>query len=368
MDKKILIVHIVVDVNGGIGSVVMNMINYQLKKGYNVGILYSQYYAPFFNDLDRRVICYHYEVDKFVGSDMLRGLNINKFYREIKSKHKNEKIIIHAHNVATIGLFADIRSIPLICTIHGISRNGVKSIRGMISNLIYKLILHKMQHYKKKICAVSYDTATYYQNFIPKYKIITIHNGVRISNIVPKTHEKFVIGHVGDISYSKGWDTTFNAYLLLPEELKNNIEFKFAGKILDISKNKIDDLIKRNALQNKAIYLGQVPNASNTVIPELDVLILASISEGLPMVVIEAQGRGIPVIATNVGGIKEVIKDGVNGFLVEKNSEKIKDKIIEMYQNGEEYESMRINSLKIFNNEFTVERMGDQYDLLYNAL
>ena len=58
------------------------------------------------------------------------------------------------------------------------------------------------------------------------------------------------------------------------------------------------------------------------------VFVLPSISEGLPRVILEAMALAKPAIASNVGGISEVVKDGVNGFLIEpKNISKLVEKI-----------------------------------------
>ncbi|NLI56859.1 glycosyltransferase family 4 protein, partial [bacterium] len=60
---------------------------------------------------------------------------------------------------------------------------------------------------------------------------------------------------------------------------------------------------------------------NNSLVPEYliesDIFVLPSLSEGFPVVVLEAMASGLPVVATNVGGLPEIIQENKNGFLVE---------------------------------------------------
>jgi len=62
-------------------------------------------------------------------------------------------------------------------------------------------------------------------------------------------------------------------------------------------------------------FLGFVPDAS-ALIPGFDVFVLSSTKEGLPFVILEAGSQRVPIVATQVGGIPDVIRDGTDGFLV----------------------------------------------------
>ena len=80
----------------------------------------------------------------------------------------------------------------------------------------------------------------------------------------------------------------------------------------------------------------------------------------------EAWNMEIPVIATNMGALKERIEDSKTGWLVEPDSKKIYDKIMEIYNNKSEYQQVLENTKKI--NIKSVEEMSEEYDKLYQEL
>lgn len=95
-------------------------------------------------------------------------------------------------------------------------------------------------------------------------------------------------------------------------------------------REKLEALVEKLELNDVISFIGEVPS---TEIPkymaESDIFILPSISEGFPLVLLEAMASGLTVVASNIGGIPEIIKDGTNGFLTESmNSNDIADKVM----------------------------------------
>ncbi|MBN2405874.1 MAG: glycosyltransferase family 4 protein, partial [Coriobacteriia bacterium] len=77
----------------------------------------------------------------------------------------------------------------------------------------------------------------------------------------------------------------------------------------------IEEMVRDSGLEGSVVMAGVVPDAAS-LMAGADVLALPSLREGLPGVILEAAVAGVPVVAYDVGGVPEVVKDGVTGFVV----------------------------------------------------
>lgn len=85
--------------------------------------------------------------------------------------------------------------------------------------------------------------------------------------------------------------------------------------------NKIKEFIDKNKLNDKVKILGWVPHDElSNYMNDFKLVVLPSYTEGLPNIMLEAMACGTPVLATPVGAIPDVIKDGETGFIMENNS------------------------------------------------
>jgi len=96
--------------------------------------------------------------------------------------------------------------------------------------------------------------------------------------------------------------------------------------------------VKRAGLQDRVLFTGRVEDEQDTVdaVRASDIVILPSYGEALPMALIEASACSRPVVATDVGGVREVVSDGVNGTLIAPGHiAAIGDVVIEMLKDPE---------------------------------
>jgi len=103
-----------------------------------------------------------------------------------------------------------------------------------------------------------------------------------------------------------------------------------------------------------------------TLARDFDVFVLPSLSEGMPLTIIEMMAVGVPVIATRVGGIPEQIEDGVSGLLVEvRNSQQIAEQIWKLLHDPQLAQRMtraaRERALRLFDDRVMFRSLESLY-------
>lgn len=149
-----------------------------------------------------------------------------------------------------------------------------------------------------------------------------------IRNEFDLSQSDFVITAVGHFIEVKGWDIAVSAFVKVTKNLPNAKLLLVGKKTSDLFYNKIYSQIEKYRLGGKVVFAG-----NRNDIPEIlqvsDIFILPSRSEGTPAALIEAMASGLSCIATNAGGMPEVIIDGETGFLFEReNIDELAEKII----------------------------------------
>ena len=144
-------------------------------------------------------------------------------------------------------------------------------------------------------------------------KIIAINNGIEIKKIDRNYNKIFNIGIIAKDSKEKNIDLFIDLALELLNR-KNNLNFHLCGRGLKMPSRFLNKIPEE--LLKFFIFHGEVNNPEN-IYELLDLYVSSSISEGSPNVIIESLSYGIPVVATNVGGVSELVSHGENGFLVE---------------------------------------------------
>ena len=115
------------------------------------------------------------------------------------------------------------------------------------------------------------------------------------------------------------------------------------------------------------IYLGWVNEEDKySIYRSVDAFLLPSFNEGLPYTIIEAISAKLPVIATPVGGIPEVIHNKVNGLLIDfDDHEALSDKILEIYYNKDLSKTIAQNNYQKAINEYSLETVFKQLETVY---
>ena len=184
----------------------------------------------------------------------------------------------------------------------------------------------------------------------------------REASVVRKEWEgRFVVGHVGALVDShKGQSTLLGAVRRLQEKIPNLLVV-FLGEGVD------KEMLMKKAEGLPVAFLGFHNNVAD-YLSNFDVFAFPSNNEGLGSSILDAMHLGIPVVATNVGGIPDLVEDGISGLLIDRgDSEQLADKIVELKTNVDLRNGLIANARCVAQNN-SVEAMTQQYLAVYEKV
>jgi glycosyltransferase involved in cell wall biosynthesis len=356
---------------GGASLHVLRLMDADIKKGYKVGLVS----AP-----ETRIIneAKNIGAQIFINKYFVRPIQIyNDFlalwsvFRAIK-KFNPDLITAHSTKAGYAArFFGFLFNKPVIFTAHGWSftEGRGSSMRKML--IIAERIAAKFT--KKIVCVSEYDRSIALKFKVDKPdKILTIHNGINPNPFLKvdgykitkefKLSENPIITMIGRLTPQKNPITLLKASCFLNKKFKLLIVGK--GEL----QNTVEQFISLNNLSDLVILTGERAD-----IPEIlaasTIFVLSSLWEGLPYTIIEAMISGLPIVATSVGGIPELIENGKTGFIVPPASPyKMAEAINKLLENEELCIKMGKEGQKKALREFTLNRMITQTQDLYKEV
>ena len=263
--------------------------------------------------------------------------------------------------------------IQVIFTAHGWAfsedRPKIQIILIKLFSRITALFYHQI------ICVSEYDRQTALKNKIaPARKLKTIHNGIDFEAIsfLPREEaqkkllgrtSKLVIGTIAEWTKNKGL-----IYLIKATQTLKLKEEEFDVVLIGSGENPDKEIMynydKKYNLDNVRL-IEFIENAAS-YLKAFDIFILPSLKEGLPYTILEAIAAKVPIIATNVGGIPEMIENNENGLLIQpKDPDIIRQKIEEIINNPQKSKSMTQKAKQKAEQKFGLDRMLKKTKQLY---
>ena len=200
-------------------------------------------------------------------------------------------------------------------------------------------------------------------------KIRLIRNGVdldafaSIQSRALGSPQALTVGVVARLSHEKGVDTFLRAAALVAKEVPN-ARFVVAGDGPD--RAMLDGLVQKLQLGRNVQFLGRQENMA-AFYASLDLQVLPSRMEGLPMALLEGMASGLPVVATAVGEVAQVMASGDTGLLVAPdNPAAMAQSIVTLLHAPERLRFMGINARQRVAQEFSGDRMAAEYLSLYD--
>ena len=314
-----------------------------------------------------------YNVEIIEIGDLKSFLDIKQHQKVIKVINEFKPHIIHGavfEGVTMAAINGYYKSVPIII-LEETSDPQNRSWRG---NLLLKLLCMTAN----KVIGVSPAAQYYLENKIKlsKDKVVLINNGVVVPEMVSEETKKsikekhkilndeIVIGSVGRMNSDahKRFSDLIHAFSILAQK-NNKVKLVLVGD--GPEKSNYEALVEKLGIQNQVVFAGY-QNEIGTYYAVFDVFCLVSAFEAFGLVLAEAMLHKLPVIATNVGGMKFIVDDNETGFLVEKFDVKaINEKLDVLTHNADLRKQLGengyIKAMKNYTEERYVKNVADLY-------
>ncbi len=206
---------------------------------------------------------------------------------------------------------------------------------------------------------------------LPDAQITVLHNAVKPfdGNIRKdkqlaglKEEGYFLVGNIGRLSEQKGMEYFIEA---IPLVLKHCARARFLIIGTGEEEEKLKKLAAALGIREVLSFMGFRPDIQN-LMSQLDLVVLSSLWEGLPLTPIEAFSVGRTIVATDVEGTAEIVRDKENGLLVQKKSpEQMAEKIVWMIREKEERKKLEENAAETYQAEFSFACFAEKYITYY---
>ncbi|MEW6607572.1 MAG: glycosyltransferase [bacterium] len=241
--------------------------------------------------------------------------------------------------------------------LRSIVKTGLDSISGKFRKVRYIAVSEYVQNYARQYLRIN------------EGNIRTIYNGIQIENYASKleySHKDIPrIIQVGNFYRHKGHEESLRALKHIKEEYGNAI-LNLAGD--GPERKSLEEIAAKLGLAENIKFLG-IRNDIPKLLKEADIFWMPSKWEGMPLACIEAMACGLPVVASNVGGLPEIVSEGLTGYLIDKDSsEELAEKTITLLDNIEIARRFGINGRKRVESRFTMERMATAYENSYQDI
>lgn len=302
-----------------------------------------------------------------------QALKIFKLWKIIKNYNPDilESFLFFDNFVCRI--FGKIAGIKMIIS----GQRNVETRRSAIRNLLDRLTIN----FADLIISNSEAGKSFYvdKKIFPIDKIKVINNGIDIEDLEKQQTEN----EINKMEFFKNFHSIFSPKIVMIGFLTKQKGVTYLIRAMEILKKrgisascfiigkgdqeeKLKNEVRERQMEEEVHFIGYLPKAFK-YLRFFDIFVLPSVWEGQPNVLMEAMASKLSVVATKVGGIPEIIKDGENGFLVNPESgkdlaEKIQ-KVISLKK--EEREKMKESAYLLMKNQFSIDSMAREYEKYY---
>jgi glycosyltransferase involved in cell wall biosynthesis len=328
-----------------------------------------------------------------------KGLNVAKFRmragpnfwgaREIlRFAVRNGFDILHSHGYKANILFGflpkSIRRLPLVTTLHGWT-----SKRRWTKLRLYEWLDARSLNFMDAVVMVSDFMRSHPRlRSLNPAGVHVVHNGILMdgrygpsdgpafsddispssgfdASIVNFCASGFTVGSIGRLSFEKGYLNLIRALRLLMDR-EPDIRLAIIGE--GPQRDELEREVRKLGMESRVLLPGYRPDARK-YLPFFGVFVLSSLTEGLPMSLLEAMRAGTPIISTRVGGVPEVLREGQAGILVDvPTSEQLAAGIFKLLHDNGLRMQLTGRAQSIVTECYTSRSMAEKYINIYSSL
>jgi len=201
----------------------------------------------------------------------------------------------------------------------------------------------------------------------PEKKVQVVELGFELDDLLklePRENSDYVnIGIVGRLVPVKNHKMLFRIAKRLRE---NKVKFIIIGD--GELRLELENYVRELGIEDIVEFRGWVKDVTE-IYRDLDILVLTSLNEGTPVSIIEAMAGGRPVVATNVGGVRDIVEDGRSGYLVESNNgEVFIEKLLDLVNDSTKRRMFGEYGKGLAKDRFLKDRLIRDIDRLYNNI
>lgn len=301
----------------------------------------------------------------------IQGIFVNKLIKSLESKLD----IIHAHSPYVPAVRT---SLPLLTTIHTLEKadvakyetQGLRSLAFKMTSNFFSRLERELFENSEMLTAVA---GHIFRDLTSIYKLnrggVVIGNGVDERVFVPPNRTKTGrhVLYVGRIDYRKGLFDLIKCAKIVTDEEPNIIFLLVGGGPLS---RIILRHVRNLGLERRVILMGYVSRDKLvTLYQNAAAFVMPSYYEGLPTVILEAMACAVPVVATRIDGHSDVIRDGINGFLIPVRSPRsMAECILNLLRNEDATNDVRKAARQTIKNAYTWDRISQKFLSCYEAL
>lgn len=299
--------------------------------------------------------------------ELLPRRYFNSYIKAFCTRNRINAVLISHSEIAYLSLKSLRENLPDILILDLLHNHGSEGYAEMGAAMDAYLDGHIVVHRGiERVLTAKYGVAA--------DKVITIPNGVDRQRFKPATSGR------EKIKKELGLDPERRQVIFLGRLSVEKNPYMFveaAARLRDLPRVEWlcygDGPLKKNVqsaaakLESPVKFMGNCTDSA-ALLKAVDLLVLTSHSEGLPMVILEALMSGVPVVATRVGGVPEIIKPGFNGFLVEPGNLESLCSVLRDILSGSKIEEMKKKCRSSVLKNYSGAQMAGSYVRLYERL